>query len=866
MKLLQAEWKQPASTSKQQPSIMDLVHLAVNQQKPAVAATLIDFVKEQCKQLKSQVQLREQQAAQQQKLQPQRRMATRNRARSEQQQHDLAQQLQHLQQRLQEFHAGARGRELVHLLATAVARGNVQATGQLCSLPTAQQLPGDDILQLLHRSIVHRSPGLRITTRLLQLAATADAAVEAAATAAAVAEQDGDDAGGKGCVDQQQRQPQHKQEQRQQLLSGPAAQPQLLRLLTAAVTRGNYPAAVLLAEQPALQALDAAACSSLARTAVEQRDGAMLDALLKLPGVQAMPVHDVEQLLAVAVHSRSRYIMRQLASLPEAAAVSPASVAAMLAGLLQPDGATVADVLLALPAAQGISSEGVAALAEAALAAATPALASSYMHLVCSLPAAHHLAPPALAGLLATAVQVDSTPGPHVSNGSVAQLCALTPAALGLEASDVSQLLQAAVELGNPAVISLLCQLPAASQMQADDFHPVLQAAVSARRPANSGIMAILCRSLEAAAHQLQPQQVLQLLTEAVHEVNATGEAGVVRELLQLPAAQNLQPQDVSALVTLALQTNPTGYLFNVLLASLPAAKQMDAAQVAGLVRTAITMDRSFHAVTMLELTPADALDADSIAALLLTLARRRTVYVRVTTAASVLDLLCALPAAQQMQPQRLMQVLQESLRMLAWLQQQQQGSSDAGSSPCLVCLRKLLALQPAAQVSAAGVEQLLRQALQQMPAAVPLLCQLQGAQQLAPAAAQRLLAAAVASAAVPAQQRGSVDGPASSSNSNSQQALAVSALCKLPGAQELQPEAFAVLLRSALQHGRTDLLKCLASSGAPAERVPKGVLLELLRIAVQRMTGKVGAACLLLSSMPLLDLMWRAESHYVSW
>ncbi|WIA14937.1 hypothetical protein OEZ85_001648 [Tetradesmus obliquus] len=60
------------------------------------------------------------------------------------------------------------------------------------------------------------------------------------------------------------------------------------------------------------------------------------------------------------------------------------------------------------------------------------------------------------------------------------------------------------------------------------------------------------------------------------------------------------------------------------------------------------------------------------------------------------------------------------------------------------------------------------------------------------------------------------------------------------PYCTELHPVVFAVLAgRADEMHGRTDLLKCLASSGAPAERVPKGVLLELLRIAVQRMTGK---------------------------
>jgi hypothetical protein len=831
-KLLQAESKQPACSSKQQPSIMDIMHLALNQQKPAAAVALFDCIWQQRKQLLT----KQQQLQQQQNPQQQRRMATRNRARSEQKQVDMAQQVQQLQQRLQDFDQGAQGSGLEHLLATAVARGHVNVIGYLCVLPAALQLPGDAILQLLHRSIVHRSPLNRITSRMLQLAAAVDDAVGAEAAADAAAWDD-DDVAGQRCVDQQQqRQPQHKQEQRQLLLSGPAAQQQLLRLLNAAVSRGNAPAAWLLVEQQVLQELDAAACSRLAQTAVEQRDGATLDALLKLPGMQAMPVQDVEQLLSVAAQSRSRYIILQLASLPNATAVSPASVAAMLAGAFTPDGTAVAAALQNLPTAQNISSDDTVALAEAALAAATPPLASLNMQLVCSLPAAAQLPPAVLARLLATAVQIDSQPGAHVTNGSVVQLCALTPAVLGLAASDVTRLLQAAAELGNPAVLSTLCQLPAATQMQADGLYVVLQAAISACKPAINTIVGVLCNKLEGAAQQLQPQQLHSLLVASVHLVNIGVGTGVVSALLRLPAAQQLQPADVSALVALALQTQRSYHLLNVLLALLPAAKHMEAAQLAAHVRTALAMERVSDAAALLGLPPAFALAADDVAALLLTLFGQTLAFGRMQNAAHVFGLMCTLPAAQQLQPHRYVQLLQELLRLLARLQQQ----PGSGRSS-LTWLQKLLALAPAAQVSAAETEQLLRFALQQLHAAVPLLCQLPAAEQLDSAALHRLLSAAVASAPAPTIQRASLDSTSSSSNS-SQQVAAVSRLCKLPGVQAMQPEAFASLLRSALHHGRADLLKCLAAAGGPAETVEKGVLLDLLQTAVQRMTGKVGA------------------------
>jgi hypothetical protein len=851
-KLLQAAWKQPQGSSKQQLSMLDLMHLATNQQRPAAAAMLFGFLQQQHSQLRNKKQQLEQRSATQQQQLPQQqpRIATRHRARREQQQLDLSQQVQQLQQRLQKFDQGAQGFELEQLLATAVARGHVEVLGNLCSLPAAAQLPSEAILQLLHRSIVHKSPASEITGRLLELAAAADAAAAAEdATAArefamideAAALDDihvDDNVVGPALRDQQQQvQMQHQvqqqeQEPRQQLLSGPAAQVQLLRLLEAAVSRSNSPAVRTLVVQQALQTLDTATCSSLARTAIELRDSAALDALSILPGFQTLPVDSTEQLLAVGAQSRSRYIMTQLATLPNAAAISPASAAALLGGALQPEGSAVALVLVELPAAQNISVDDAAQLAEKALAAPTAHAANWQLQLVSRLPAASQLSSAALTRLLVIAIRQDCMAGSQ----AVAQLCSLTPAVLGLAAGDVASLLQTAATAGSAAAVGLLCQLPAASQLQADALYAVLQAAVNCCKPAAHGIVGQLCSELAGTAALLQPQQLVSLLSKAMALVSSGVGTGALRSLLRLPTAQQLQPDDASALMSLALQTPRAYDLLTVLLAWLPAAKEIEAAQLAVHVKAALVMEKVADAGALLVLPAASALTHEHVAALLISLFDQVRTPSRMQQAQHTFDLLSGRPAAQQMPAKGLMQILQELLRLMARLQQLP-GSSP---KPCLAWLQKLLALQPAALIAAADAEQLLLLALQQQLAAAPLLCQLPVLEQLDSSALQRLLTYAM-NVPVPAQQQAGADSPTSSSSSSL--AVAVGRLCKLPGTQQMQPAAYAALLRSALLQGRPEVLKVLAYASVPASRIQKAVLLELLKTAVQRMTGKVSAA-----------------------
>jgi hypothetical protein len=849
-KLLQASWKQPPSSSKQQLNMLDLMHLATNQQRPAAAAMLFGFLQQQHTQLRSMKQQVEQRSEkQQQPQQQQRRMATRHRERKEQQQLDLSQQVQQLQQRLQEFDQGAQGVELEQLLATAVAGGHVEVMGNLCSLPAASQLQRGVILRLLHRSIVHKSPVGEITGRLLQLAAAADAA--AAADDATAAAEDAmmdeaaaadddihivDDVAGPGSRDQQQQSQQphaqqqvQEQEPRQQLLSGLAAQVQLLRLLEAAVSRSNSPAVRRLVGQQALQTLDAATCSSLARTAIELRDSATLDALSVLPGFQALPVNDVEQLLAVGAQSRSRYIMQQLAALPKAAAISPASVAALLGAALQPEGSAAAQVLIDLPAAQNISVDDAALLAEKALAAPTAHAAHWQLQLVSRLPAASQVGPAALTRLLEFAIRQDSMAGSQ----AVAQLCALTPAVLGLAAGDVASLLQTAAEAGSAAAVALLCQLPAASQLQADALYAVLQAAVNCCKPAAHGIVGQLCNELAGAAALLQPQQLLSLITKAVRLVSFGIGAGSLRALLRLPAAQQLQPDHASALISVVLQTPRAHDLLTVLLAWLPAVQQIEAAQLVAHVKAALGMDRLADAGALLGLPAASALPHEDVAALLIGLFDLVRTPSRMVQAQHMFDLLAGLPAAQQMPAKCFVQILQELLRLLARLLQ----LPGSNSRTCLAWLQKLLALQPATQITAADAEQLLLLALQQQPAAVPLLCQLPVAEQLDSSALQRLLTISM-NVPTPVVQQASADSPTMSGSNIL--VVAIGRLCKLPGTQQMQPTAYAALLRSALLQGKPEVMKCLAHNSVPASRIEKAVLLDLLKTAVQQMTGKV--------------------------
>jgi hypothetical protein len=833
-KLLCEAWEDPA-TFHQQPSMLDLLHLAANMQRPNAADALLNFLQEQRLQLQTIKHQLEMQSKQQQ-----RKISTRNRARSELQQHDLQLQLQHLQQHLQEFDQEAQGLELEQLLATTVARGHGLLLERLCKLPAAAQLPGDAILQLLHRGIVHRSPSARVTSRLLRLAADADAAAEVKAItkeAEAAVHEDDDVAGARRDDQQKQQQPQEKQEQRQLLLSGPAAQQQLERLLFAAVTRGNSSAVALLVEQRVLQAVDSTTCSSLASIAIQQQNSSTLSALLKLPGLQDLPVQEVEQLLTAAVTLRNRPLVQQIAGLPNAAAVSPATLTQLLSSTLQGgNGSAVAQQLLALPTALSISSDGAAQLAEAALAAGTPVSASWHMQYVCRLPAAAHIAPAALSQLLATAIQVDSMAGAGaVGTGSAAQLCSLTPAALGLAASDVAHLLQTAAELGNTAALAMICSLPAASQLQADDVYAVLQAAIATCRPAASTTVREVCMLLADAVSQLQRQQMHELLAKSVSLVNIGMGTAVLSTLLQLPAAQQLQVQDASALVWLALQVQRSYQIVERFLDMLPAAQQMEAAQLAAHAKAALSTDRMQDAAALLNLQAAHAIEAEDIAALLLVLFSHLHANTNFCTIDEihVFNHLLDLPKAHQLQPQRLVQILQELLRVSARLQQ-----LPRSSHPILMWVEQLTELQAAAQIPAADVEQLLQAALQhQHAAAITALSLLEGAQQLNSTAVFRLLTTAISAAPVPAQQQ--TGTPANDSFSGSQ-IVVVGRLCKLPGAQAMLPEQFSALLYRTLHLGRPEVLKTLSQAGGPAEKIEKRVLLDLLRTAVQRMTGKV--------------------------
>ncbi|KAF6252495.1 hypothetical protein COO60DRAFT_1704259 [Scenedesmus sp. NREL 46B-D3] len=456
------------------------------------------------------------------------------------------------------------------------------------------------ILQLLHRSVVRKNPAYEVTDLLLQLAAAADAAAAAEAplptapAAAAAAWDDDDGDGARLSCDGQALQLQHKQEPQQQAVGWPA-----LLHASAAVSRRNYNAVRQLVGKQALQTLDAAACSSLARTAMELHDSATLDAL--------------------------------------AAA----------------GGAGMARVLLGHPAAQNISVEDAMQLAETALAASTELAVVTQLLVVCSLPAAAQLAAADLRRLLAIAVE-DSVAGDQ----AVAQLCALTPAVLGLAADDVAQLLTAAALSGNASVADALIQLPAASELQADALHAVLRAALDACKPAVHTIVGQLCEL--AGAQQLQPQQLLSLLPNAIRIGSLGIGTSALRSLLQLPAAQQVQPGDASALLSLVLQSPHADDLLDVLLAGLPVVKQMDAAQLEAHVRTALANEDAMVAAALLALPAAAALAHEDVAALLVRLMDQVRAPARLDKAAHAFDLLCGLPAAQKMPPQRLVELLQK--------------------------------------------------------------------------------------------------------------------------------------------------------------------------------------------------------------
>lgn len=234
---------------------------------------------------------------------------------------------------------------------------------------------------------------------------------------------------------------------------------------------------------------------------------------------------------------------------------------------------------------------------------------------------------------------------------------------------------------------ALLEKLPLSGQLQRSDWLEILRVRLQRECFGHPPLLP-WALGLQPELRDMSMGQLAPLLEAAVQSDSAQ-EAAV---LTALPAAQQLQPEDVERMLTGARVKHKSDVLQVV--AALPAAQQLSALALARVLRAAVQLwgCMPWHGMqVLLQLPAAQQLDAAALGELLAVAADRGELALRA---------LASLPAAQQLQPDVLFGVLQQLVRQLACLRSATYCVSGRIFGP-------LLQLQPAQQIPLVSLQQL---------------------------------------------------------------------------------------------------------------------------------------------------------------
>jgi hypothetical protein len=700
-------------------------------------------------------------------------------------------------------------------------------------------------MQLLRCSIMHKSHDQALFEFMIEIAAAADdsatadsaaasadaaasgdAAAMADAAAPAIAASGADAVAAAAALStpeqQQQQQPLHVLDDPQQVLA----------LLETAVQYSNSAAVHVLAQHlPVVWGLKASALMPLARTVVQTQDKAALIALCGLRGMQQLGGQQLGELLWWAAKFDNSKMVKLLASLPGARQVTGADMSAILHQAAQTEGRAI-EALLTLPARSDICWQSAADLLELA-AAAGPR--SGALKALLELPNAADIDAASQKRLLQFAVA-------NHDDAVLQKLCSPDGFGLGLvpdlQANDVLQLMFAALDAENCPAVMQLCSLTAASELSPEQLQLLISEIVSGRLPDGDDLVCQLLGDLKDVAEQLQSNQVFDLMTEVV-EMGCSGETrmlpcGMLETLGELPGATVLQSEQVTQLLKKAVSdTASTAFSMVRELCDMEAAQNVYTHELAPVVHLALTRRSHRAAFYMLSLPCAQALGPEDIGRCFQVLLRQLRGVESPQLAQDIFKHLLRLPLAREIPASELQQLLQMLLQVL--------GSFKPGQHTVPAAapwLQPLLGLLPRDVAGAAVIEQLLCYALQHDASSAKQLLLVKAADMLDAAAVQRLLELAISTACrIQQQQRQAASSAAAPAAALHE---AVERICDLPGAQQLQPDVLGELLQSALVRRTPEVLKSMAQIEGAAERMEKGVLLGLLKTAMQRMTGRV--------------------------
>jgi hypothetical protein len=426
------------------------------------------------------------------------------------------------------------------------------------------------------------------------------------------------------------------------------------------------------------------------------------------------------------------------------------------------------------------------------------------------------------------------------------QLVQLSPAAENLEPSHVLDVLHCAVKCGRSEALELLCRLPAAAQLSSMQLFEVLQEAMKHGSRVAAEAVCILCTNLVPVAMGLYPNQLsnvalsLAQLRGSANMDTLDSCCSALHAILQLPGIKAVPAAVVAELVVAYLKMRGILGIEDTAMAAfvgplldLLSTQQLDLQHLVKMVEGAVLFHMYGCAGLVLQLPAAWGVEVPT--ELLLVILQRIDSCSSMEAANTLVMQLLQLPCVLHRSEGSLYREAYEVVRLLERVKASR--AIDAvllTAQRQVVWLQQLLQLPRAAQVTVDEALSLLHYALQRQPAAAKVLCcMLPAVQHLNADNVRMLLTAAVT---CPEQAIAETGGGSSSES-------AVGYLCALPAAQQLQPAALQRLLSCALLQDRPTALKCLAGIQQPAAGISKEELLELLRLALQRRSSMVSEA-----------------------
>jgi hypothetical protein len=302
-----------------------------------------------------------------------------------------------------------------------------------------------------------------------------------------------------------------------------------------------------------------------------------------------------------------------------------------------------------------------------------------------------------------------------------------------------------------------------------------------------------------------------------------------VQALCSLPSAQQLETYQANLLLGRAVRCGKAYELLDSLL-TLPAVQQLESGGLA-CVRKEALLVRNFAAVEQLLLL--EGFTSPRLLDEMISLLQLQRDTETSDEAARVFQRYCELTQTTPGFHSKLLHMLLQAALQNC---RHPPGACSSGSSTAAAVdwVQQLLLLPEAQQLSTSAVDEMLRVALQQLPAVVPLLCQLAPAQQLSLQEVQGLLLTAVTTPLPGCQTARSSCAKACRDAARH----AVSCICQLPNAQQMQPGFVAARMNDALQRGRPELLLCL---GGIEGMLDGAAMFRLLVTAIQRRSNEVG-------------------------